>query len=78
MEQNLCEQYLKLHTKFDWFIQRYFGCDKVTNLINLAEKGQAKELRTELEGIWFVLPDHIFNIIENPEGWTEFLSLIDD
>jgi hypothetical protein len=42
-----------------------------------AEKNQ-KEMLSILNRLWFELPDHIYNIIENPEGFQELLNLVEN
>lgn len=73
-----CERYLEKHKVFDWFIERYYGPAKVLDLWNLAEQNEEEHLRNDLNSIWFELPDHIFNIINNPRGWETFLSFVDE
>lgn len=73
-----CKDYLKQKNSFKWFIERYFGKDKFVELWNLAESGEEDELRSELNSIWYELPDNLFNILNNPPGWDEFLRLIEE
>lgn len=73
-----CALYLKNCHKFRWFIKRWFGIDKYKELNRLAWNNEQSKLMNELDDIWFKLPDHIFNIIENPDGWKEFLNVIED
>jgi hypothetical protein len=74
----MCQRFLELLPKFQWFIKRWFGQKTVDYLKQLANDGKEEELSNKLNGIWFELPDDIFNIRENPEGWNEFLSLIEE
>lgn len=74
----MCQRFLELLPKFQWFIERWFGQKTVDYLKQLANDGKEEELSNKLNGIWFELPDDIFNIRENPEGWNEFLSLIEE
>lgn len=73
-----CRKYLDNHSRFDWFIQRYYGPSKVLELINLAESNEEEILQNELNAIWFELPDSIFNIRNNPAGWETFLWFVED
>lgn len=75
---DLCKRYLEKKEHFKWFIEKYYGPRKYIELWELAENNQEIYLRNELEAIWFDLPDHIFNIRENPPGWESFLSLIEE
>lgn len=74
----MCQRFLELLPKFEWFIRRWFGQKTVDYLKQLANDGKEAELSNKLNDIWFELPDDIFNIRENPEGWNEFLSLIEE
>lgn len=73
----MCKRFLELLPKFQWFIERWFGQKTVDYLKQLANENKEAELSNKLEGIWFELPDDVFNIKENPDGWNEFLSLIE-
>lgn len=74
---NKCELYIANHIKFDWFINRWFGKDMSDKLLKMAENNEQSKLLSIMNDIWFKLPDHIFNIIENPEGWNEFLDILE-
>jgi hypothetical protein len=74
----MCQRFLELLPKFQWFIERWFGQKTVEYLKELANDNKEVELSDRLNAIWFELPDDIFNIRENPEGWNEFLSLIEE
>ena len=74
----MCQRFLELLPKFQWFIKRWFGQETVDYLKQLANDGKEAELSGKLNDIWFELPDDIFNIRENPDGWNEFLSLIEE
>lgn len=76
-ELPFCQQYLKDESKFKWFIEDYFGINKVTLMHELAVNGKSKELGSEMCGIWYKLPDGRFNIMVMPQGWSEFLSLME-
>lgn len=75
---DLCRNYLEKKELFKWFIERYFGLPRYMQLWELAENDQEEYLRNELESIWFDLPDHVFNIQNNPPGWGAFIDLIDE
>jgi hypothetical protein len=64
------------YPKFVWFIEKYTpkAKEKLDKLI--AERSLS--VFTMLNSIWFELPDNQFNIIENPDGWTEFLFLLEN
>ena len=74
----ICKRFIELLPKFEWFIKRWFGQETVDYLVSLANENKEEELSGKLNDIWFELPDDIFNIRENPEGWNEFLSLIEE
>ena len=69
--------FLRNCDKFRWFIVRYFGEEYYNECVQLANDGKNGELYNRLNDVWFRLPDHIFNIRENPEGWYEFLSILE-
>lgn len=73
-----CKDYLQQKDSFRWFIERYFGKEKFVELWNLAENNEEDKLRSELNSIWYELPDNLFNIINNPAGWDEFLRLVEE
>jgi len=75
---DFCREYLEKKGLFEWFITKYAGAKKFLELWELAENDQEASLRNELEGLWYQLPDSIFNIRNNPPGWTAFLNLIDE
>lgn len=75
---DLCRNYLEKKELFKWFIERYYGPQKYLELWKLAENDQEHHLRSELEAIWFELPDNIFNIQCAPPGWGPFVALIDE
>lgn len=71
-------QWLKLYDKnfdkFEWFISK----DLKKELSRARDNKDIGMMMSLLTGIWFALPDNRFNIIENPEGWEEFLAVIDN
>jgi len=69
-----CKEFLKHKSKF-WFIEKYFP-NKMILLEELAKENKEPQLLNELNDIWFKLPDS-FNIINMPEGWSEFLSILE-
>ncbi len=74
----VCKRFLELLPKFQWFITKYFGQEEIDKCKTYAERGEELCLLNELNSIWYYLPDNIFNIKENPEGWNEFLSLLEE
>ena len=74
----LCRNYLEKKELFKWFIEKYYGLQKYLDLWELAENNQEAHLRSELNSIWFELPDSVFNIRCAPPGWESFVSLIDE
>lgn len=74
----LCRNYLEKKELFKWFIEKYYGLKKYLELWELAESDQEAHLRSELNSIWFELPDSIFNIQYAPPGWEAFVSLIEE
>lgn len=74
--RDVCKSFLDNKDEFEWFIVKYFGKGYFESLIILAEAVDG-QLITELNDVWFKLPDHIFNIKENPKGWSKFLSILE-
>ena len=72
-----CREYLNRKDQFKWFIERYFGKERFIKLYDLALSDMETELYSELESIWFDLPDNIFNISVSPKGWSMFVELLD-
>lgn len=64
--------------KFEWFIKKYFDSNIWSNLLIQRENKNVSKIKTILYVVWYFLPDEKFNIIENPSGWSEFLTLIED
>lgn len=74
-------------TKFDeWFElaknssiwKRYLKEVAFYELKALRNSEDQRALLSVMNNIWFELPDHIFNIKENPEHWDKFLNLIEE
>lgn len=63
---------------FKWFIKDYFGDVMLEQLNRLRRQGDIIGLFTTLNLVWFHLPDRVFNIMENPAGWSQFLSLVEN
>lgn len=63
--------------KFKWFIHRYTNDEYIDKLVKLRTENDTRRMVDIMNNIWFILPDHIFNIIENPDGWSDFLHLIE-
>ena len=61
-----------------WFIEKYFGKQKLVEMKEMARKGEEDRLKAECNDIWFRLPDSIFNVRERPRGWMLFLRLVED
>ena len=74
---DVSELYIKFREKIKWFIIQYFGEDRLHFLDKHAEKNNNHILYNELNHIWFALPDNKFNIKENPDGWNEFLNILE-
>lgn len=74
--RDICKSFLEKKEEFKWFIIKYFGEEYFEYLIKLAESENGR-LISELNDVWFKLPDDQFNLIENPKGWSEFLSLVE-
>ena len=72
-----CKEYLEHEEQFRWFLDKYFGPNLFQSLHDLAVQDKGRLLMAYLNDIWFGLPDHLFNIRENPPGWKAFLRIIE-
>lgn len=63
--------------EFKWFVEQYFP-EWVELMLQLRKEENKDGLNFLLNKIWFHLPDGRFNIVVNPKGWRQFLSLIEE
>lgn len=75
---NICSDFMKVHSDFEWIIDKYCGLDKMDELIELALTDNYDKLFKDLDDIYWDLPDHIFNIRENPDGFEQLLWIVDN
>ena len=76
-DTEVLEAFDKGYPEFKWFIEQYFP--RWIRLIEFNRKNcRTWELINILNDVWFYLPDGIFNIMENPKGWKEFLNVIEE
>lgn len=73
-----CETFILIEPKIQWFIRKYFGEHFLQELSEIARRGEGPLLFDRCNMIWYELPDNLFNIRENPPGWSDFLSLLED
>ena len=64
--------------KFQWFFKEYGFMKHWAKIIVARELGSRVNMMTQMNTVWYHLPDHIFNIRVNPKGWKEFLYLIEE
>lgn len=63
---------------FEWFYRDY-GYEKQWNaLLEAREKEHIGTMVSNMNKIWFMLPDCIFNIKVKPNGWMEFLYILEN
>lgn len=74
----ICADFMEGQAEFGWFIEKYFGKQKLVEMKEMARKGEEDRLKTECNDIWFRLPDSIFNVRERPRGWMLFLRLVEE
>ena len=77
-DQEWFDYYDEHKEAFHWFIDEYFFDDVWIALERFRDKRGRFTMITILNFVWFELPDHKFNIIENPPGWNELLHLIEE
>jgi hypothetical protein len=63
-------------SKFVWFIEKLPVHH--SHLINARANENLPFMLSLMNDIWFLLPDNQFNIRENPQGWQEFLTLLEN
>lgn len=66
------------YPKFKWFIEKYFQPDVVRWLEIYRKEKDTVSILKILNRIWYALPDDEFNIMKNPNGWAEFLKVIEE
>lgn len=71
---DVSRKFIEGYRVFKWFIDRWIGTSDI--LILMAFQNNEK-LSQKCNDIWYDLPDHIFNIKENPDGWMEFLRIVE-
>ena len=76
MTEEFFDDFLEHLPSFRWFIADYFGEDAVEKLVQMA-RDKNNSLLAALNDIWYQLPSGMFNIRENPPGWSEFLDLLE-
>jgi len=62
---------------FRWFIIKHFNLRMLTDIESAREENNTSKLLDRLNTVWFYLPDNQFNIVCMPEGWKEFLNVIE-
>lgn len=65
------------HT-FKWFFIEYGFDDEWKWLEECRAKNQVGKMKVIMNNVWFELPDDKFNVKVMPNGWENFLSLIED
>lgn len=75
------QEWLALYDKtspmFKWFIEKYFK-GYAEKLAQYRIHRKWSDMLNLMNDMWFRLPDNRFNIIENPEGWGEFVTLLEN
>lgn len=66
------------YPKFKWFIEKYFKPEVITWLERFRKENDTVSILKILNRIWYALPDDEFNIVKNPDGWAEFLKVIEE
>jgi hypothetical protein len=64
--------------KFKWFFWAYGYGNEWNSMEELSLDKNKEAMLDIMNHVWFMLPDHKFNIMENPLGWSEFLNLIEE
>lgn len=62
--------------EFKWFIDKFFP-GRFDELLYMHGQKDWKGMECKMTDIWYALPDCDFNIIANPPGWNEFITLLE-
>lgn len=73
----ICLNYIKFEPAFEWILDRFVGSEYIELFRRLALTNDSDGLYSNLSQLWFILPDAEFNIKVNPDGWKEFLTVIE-
>ena len=65
------------HSKFKWFFDEYFLPHVWEDLMKAREEDNWVNMMSIMNNVWFYLPDNRFNIMVNPDGWNDFLVLLE-
>lgn len=76
-EKTSSQKFMESYAQMEWFIVKYFGQGYFNNLKAAAEAGKDQDAEIALNEVWFHLSDNLFNIMENPKGWSELLSIVE-
>lgn len=75
------EQWLAMYdnskNQFKWFIDQYFP-GMFQQLDALRKQGKWSKMLNHMNDMWYKLPGSKFNIVEKPQGWTQFLNLVEN
>lgn len=74
---DICLNYIKFEPAFKWILDRYVKPEYIELFRRLALTNDSNDLYLNLNQLWFALPESEFNIKVNPDGWKEFLTVID-
>lgn len=64
--------------KFKWFFEKWGYIKQYNELLELRDKEHLGSMKTIMNKVWFELPSSYFNIRQNPKGWDQFLTLLEE
>jgi len=61
---------------FKWFFIQYGFENEWNRLEELRKRNQVKRMKHIMNTVWSELPETVFNSKMNPEGWSNFIALL--
>jgi hypothetical protein len=75
--KDLISDFNKLRENIKPMIVYNFGLRCWENICKLADEKNERKLYSELNEVWFCLPDNEYNIMKNPAGFNDLLYLVE-
>jgi len=76
--QSWLNQFDAVKEKIEWIFDEHDFQTSWEKLLEYRVQNDKTNMQRVLSRVWYLLPDEVFNIRNNPKGWNEFLSLIED
>jgi hypothetical protein len=75
-KQKLVHMIQRTYPAWSWIVMRYYP--QYDEYMRAVEIDTLQHIIDLMNQMWFELPDHIFNISENPPGWQEFIAILEE